>query len=144
MEYFIGSVATLIAVVVFTVATSKLSRSSGPTSLRTSQSRSLQLILNAGYNIVLPFPEINKNTQAHKHNSKGELRVVIHDDTAYWIQNNAFLTAQVRGGIIDQTTTKLVDTLAMDKVELDKISFIVEKLNERQSDDRSNPGHKGL
>jgi hypothetical protein len=144
MEYFIGSIATLVAVVVFTIATSNISNRSGSSSLKRSQSRSLQLILNAGYNVVLPVPPVNKDTQAHKHNSKNELRVVIHDNVAYWIQNNAFLTAQVRDGIIDQTTTKLVDTLTMNKVELDKISFIVEKLNERQSDDRSNPGHKGL
>jgi hypothetical protein len=144
MEYFIGSVATLIAVVVFAMTTNNISNRSGRVSLKRSQSRSLQLILSAGYNVVLPIPPINKDTQAHKHNSKNEIRVVIHEDFAYWIQNNAFLTAKVRGGVIDQTTTKLVDTLAMDKVELDKISFIVEKLNERQSDDRSNPGHKGL
>jgi hypothetical protein len=144
MEYFVGSVATLIAAVVFIMTANKIYNRSSNLSLKRSQSRSLQLILNAGYNVVLPAPPINKDTQAHKHNSKNEIRVVIHDDFAYWIQNNAFLTAKVRGGVIDQTTTKLVDTLAMDKVELDKISFIVEKLNERQSDDRSNPGHKGL
>lgn len=144
MEYFVGSVATLLAAVVFVMTTNKISSRSGNFSLKRSQSRSLQLILSAGYNVVLPPPPVNKETQAHKHNSKNEVRVVIHDNFAYWIQNNAFLTARVRGGVIDQTTTKLVDTLAMDKVELDKISFIVEKLNERQSDDRSNPGHKGL
>ncbi len=144
MEYFVGSVATLIAAVVFIMTTNKISSRSSGLSLKRSQSRSLQLILNAGYNIVIPAPPINKDNQDHKHNSKNEIRVVIHEDFAYWIQNNAFLTAKVRGGVIDQSTTKLVDTLAMDKVELDKISFIVEKLNERQSDDRSNPGHKKL
>ena len=83
-------------------------------------------------------------TQAFKHNDKQTIRVVIHDNTAYWMQNNQFLSANVVDGMVDQETAKPVDTMSMSEVELDKISFIVEKLTEGQKNDRGNSGNTKL
>jgi hypothetical protein len=48
----------------------------------------------------------------------------------YWIVNNTFYVADIVDGNVEENTTRLVDTMTMDKVQLDKIMFIVEKLRE--------------
>lgn len=104
-----------------------------------TQSRSFSLVLSKFQHMIDTADELPE-TQAYKHNEKNVMRVLIHDSNAYWIQNNKFLTAAVVNGIIDQETTRPVDTMSMSDVELDKISFIVQKLTEGQKNDRGNPG----
>lgn len=83
-----------------------------------------------------------KETQASNYLEKSQIKVVIHDNAAYWMQDQRFLTANVINGSVDATTTKPVDTMSMDSVELSKISFIVEKLTERQKNDRRDSGNQ--
>lgn len=84
------------------------------------------------------------NTQAYDHESKNKLRVVFTDDKAYWIRNNAFYQADLVDGLVDESTAKIVDTMAMDKVELDKMIFIVQQLTEGMTNDGGSTGHQGL
>lgn len=69
-------------------------------------------------------------TQMSKHNKQTEVRVLFLENKAYWIANNSFYSADLEDGTVNQNTAKVVDIMAMDKVELDKMSFIVEMLTE--------------
>jgi hypothetical protein len=81
-------------------------------------------------------------TQATKHEDRDKVRVLILENKAYWIKNNAVFEAEVLDGNFDHNQGKVVDTMGMDKVELDKLSFIVETLTEGDNNDSSNPGYK--
>ena len=41
-------------------------------------------------------------------------------------------------GLVDKNTTRKVDTMTMDSVELEKTQFIVQKLTEGKQDDSGN------
>jgi hypothetical protein len=81
-------------------------------------------------------------TQSTKYDDRDKVRVLIVGNKAYWISNNAVFEAEVSNGDFDHSQGKVVDTMGMDKVELDKLSFIVETLTEGDNNDSSNPGHK--
>lgn len=70
------------------------------------------------------------NTQSINYINKNHLRVMVVDNNAYWIKNNTFYVADLVDGQIDNETTREVDTMTMDKVQLDKMLFIVGKLTE--------------
>jgi hypothetical protein len=73
---------------------------------------------------------INK-TQSKMHYDKTNVKVIILDNQAYWIKESVFYTADVdEFGFIDAESTRAVDTMAMNKVQLDKMIFIVDKLTE--------------
>jgi hypothetical protein len=78
---------------------------------------------------ILEEPKMPK-TQSMQHVDKHTLRAIVVDDNMYWIINNAFYVADIVDGNVEENTTRLVDTMTMDKVQLDKIMFIVEKLRE--------------
>jgi hypothetical protein len=80
-------------------------------------------------------------TQSFEHEAKNKLRIFIADDKAYWIKNNAFYEANFVDGMVDESTTKVVDTIGMNKVELDKMIFIVQQLTEGMTNDGGNTGN---
>lgn len=81
-----------------------------------------------------------QTTQAFEFENKHKLRTVIYEDKAYWIKDNKFLVASIVDGNIDETTTKVVDTMHLDKVELEKMIFIVKKLTEGIENDGRSTG----
>jgi len=82
----------------------------------------------------------DKDTQSSRHIKQANLRVLVMDDRAFWIKNNAVYTAQVEGDEIIKNSASQVDMIGLDKVELDKMMFIIDQLTERQDDDRRDPG----
>lgn len=70
------------------------------------------------------------NKQSTDYIAKNSMRAVVVDDNIYWIADNAFYVADLVDGSIEENSTRLVDTMTMDKVQLDKIMFIVDKLRE--------------
>lgn len=60
---------------------------------------------------------------------------------AYWIKDNAFYEADLDGKNIDKESARIVDTMQMDKVQLDKMLFIMDQLRDGKSDDSGNPGN---
>jgi len=53
------------------------------------------------------------------------------DNNAYWIKDNVFYMADMSSdGMVDKDTTRIVDTMAMNKVQLDKMMFIIDRLRE--------------
>jgi hypothetical protein len=71
-----------------------------------------------------------KKTQSIDYVQKTNVRAIVVDDQIYWIAGNEFYTADVVDGNVEENTTRLVDTMTMDKVQLNKIMFIVDKLRE--------------
>ena len=58
-------------------------------------------------------------------------RILFTENQAYWISDNAVYKANVVRNEIDKNTIEKVDIMTMDKVELDKMIFIIDKLTER-------------
>lgn len=142
LEYFLGSMVTLA--IVFVMERLMRNNPISYRALRYSQSHMHSLANNH----QKAFHEIaSLETQATKHfsNNNKEMKVVLHDDNAYWILNNTLFTAKLDGNEIDRDSTKIVDTMAIDKVELNKLMIIVEKLTEgAPGNDNRNPGNQGF
>ena len=84
---------------------------------------------------------INK-TQSKIHYDKTNVKVIILDNQAYWIKDNIFYKAPIDGQSIDKESAEQVDTIHMDKVQLDKMLFIMDRLREGIDDDSRGSGDK--
>jgi len=142
MEYFLGSLVTFAAVFAMTRLFVKQipPLSVGSEFLKYSQSYAHELMRPyLPTNTELLSME-NKTSQSKKHDKDRHVRVLISRDKAYWIRNNAFYTADVEHGEVIKETTRQVDTMGMDKVQLDEMVFIVEQLTRGIENDSSNTG----
>lgn len=136
MEYILGSAITLVSVIVL----NRLLRNSlNENKINVKISQSYLYKLMSEYD----DRENNKSfveTQSFKHIKDQYVRIMIVDTEAYWIRNNQLYVADFIDGEIDTESTKEVDTIAMDPVELKKTMFVVEKLTEGETDDLGGPG----
>ena len=102
-----------------------------------SQSRQYELIAD-----FLPaIPKKPRLSQSLKNERSQYTRVFFMGNDAYWIEDNRVYTAKFEDGIIDQENKKTVDMTTIDKVELDKMIFVVERLTEGLSNDSGNSGN---
>jgi hypothetical protein len=81
-------------------------------------------------------------TQSLKHHDKSNIKVIILDNSAYWIKDNIFYKAPLVDELIDKDSAEQVDTMNMDKVQLDKMLFIMDKLREGINDDSRGSGDR--
>ena len=81
-------------------------------------------------------------TQSTNHYDRTNVKVIILDNQAYWIKDNIFYKAPLVGQSIDKDLAEEVDTISMDKVQLDKMLFIMDKLREGITDDSRGSGDK--
>lgn len=84
------------------------------------------------------------NTQVSEFEKSLYVPVVLADSQAYWILNNTLYVADQIDGMIDKETTRPVDTMHMDKVQLDKTIYIVDALTEGAENDNWNSRNKNL
>lgn len=107
--------------------------------IRYSQSHIHSLIfplLPKGIKIKKP-----KKTQSTIHEAKNNIKVIIMDNSAYWIKDNTFFTADMCiDGTVNKDSTRRVDTDNMNKVQLDKMLFIIDRLREGTLDDSGSAG----
>jgi hypothetical protein len=136
MEYFIGSVTTLVAVLIFSRYMKENPRP--VLRIRVGQSHIHDL---AGSIPTLKLPPNPKKTQSVNHSLISRTRVIFTGKKAYWISNNTFLQADTVGGEIITSTQKPVDLINANKEELDKMIFIVNKLTEGRLNDFGNSGN---
>lgn len=141
MEFIIGSGMVAIAISVLAYVIFKRNKPKKLKKIFFSQS----LI----YNLIAPavpiIQEMNRkplDTQATRHLEKDKIRVVFLEDKAYWIKDSRVFVADVVNNHIDQDSAKVVDTMAMDKVQLKELSYIIDILTEGSNNDRSNPRNK--
>jgi hypothetical protein len=86
--------------------------------------------------------KLNVRSQSKVHHDKTNIRVIIVENNAYWIKDNIFYKAPLVNELIDKESAEQVDTINMDKVQLDKMLFIMDKLREGISDDSRGSGNK--
>ena len=79
-------------------------------------------------------------TQASKHFDKTYIRIIILNDKAYWIKDSILYMANFIDGMVDKESSVQVDIMAMDKVQLNKMMFIVDRLTEGTTNDYWNTG----
>ncbi len=136
MEFLIGAIVTMLAVF---LANKFLIPNIRQLSLKVSyrQSDVFEAIRpSIDYlKSIAPRPE----TQALKYEARHMVKVLILEDKAYWIKDNSVFVADIIDGDVDKENAKTVDTMSMDKVQLDRLSFIVEKLTEGNSSDSGHP-----
>jgi hypothetical protein len=138
MEFLLGTVFAFLAIL-FTrrfIITKDVIRE---TSVRPAVYRQshIKLLTQVAHQYFFMPPPLD--TQSRKILEKNQIRIIFSENTAYWIKNNMFLQADLVDGEVDDSTTKVVDTMTMDEVELDKMIFIVQKLTEGITNDGGNP-----
>ncbi len=101
-----------------------------------------QSMLHYRYNNLKKYSrKLNTNTQSKKHFDKTNVRVIIVDNQAYWIKDNIFYKAPLVDQSIDKDSAEQVDTSDMNKVQLDQMLFILDKLREGINDDSRGSGN---
>lgn len=127
MEYAIGSVITILTLFVFSRLANLKPQEVRQVRISHTQSTVFELIKPAlPYIQDLPEPLVS---QAANHERSTHLRVIVSDGVAYWIQKNGLYYGTFVDGELDKESGKLVDMMALSKVELNKMSFIVDRLN---------------
>ena len=138
MEYFLGSITTLILFLLISKAVFKDLPEDKPVSIRYSQSHIHNLM-----SPLLPknIKFNNKKTQSMNHYNKHNLRVIMIENSAYWVKDNVFYMADLVSGEVNPETTRVVDTMGMDSVDLDKMLFIMDRLREGLDNDSGGTGN---
>jgi hypothetical protein len=133
MEYFLGSAITMIAMFVTTrlVASQKTNIKNNDFIYR--QSHIHEIISPLIPNLVSYKKEIIR--QSSKQEEKTNIKVVIFDNKAYFVKDGTFYCAEMHGTEIDGANATLVDTMGMDKVQLDKMLFIMDQLRDGKKND---------
>lgn len=84
----------------------------------------------------------SKPKQSDKYLNRHHIKVMILEDKAYWIKDNQLYVADMIDGQIDGNSSREVDTIAMDHVELEHTMFVVEKLTEDDDNDYRSTGQQ--
>jgi hypothetical protein len=137
MEYFVGFLVSLLSLFVFNkiLKTTTNVKISIPT---LTQTRKVELLKK--YLLSIVAPEEQTETQSRKHLKKNSMKAFFWEDNVYWIEDGFLITAKIVNNQIDNNTKKKVDTHSLNKVELDKMIFIVDKLTEGRKNDSSDSG----
>lgn len=128
MEYLIGSIVTF-AMMAYLANKVRKNVPGKFKAIEYSQIRSYENVKMFLPDFLYDKPRLAE-TQLSKYNKSLQMKVIFIENKAYWISNNTVLCADLENGVVNQSTTKPIDTMGMDKVELDKMSFIVEMLTE--------------
>ena len=129
MDFLLGTVTTTLILFIFLVFLINKRNKREPFFLiRDSQSH-IHRILSPLLPQVDQISKINnKDNQSSKHLKNTNVRVLIVEGKAYWTKNNVFYVSNIVDGDIDKNNAQVVDTMGMNKVELDKMLFIIDQL----------------
>jgi hypothetical protein len=135
MEVLVGALLALGIIITTNLVLRDPVKKLGNGVLRYSQSH-IYSLMSPVIDYLPTDKEIHQvKRQSKAHLEKSYVRVVIAEDQAYWIKDNALFTAEVVEGFVDKESTRRVDTMRMDSVELEKTMAIVEKLREGLDED---------
>jgi hypothetical protein len=129
MDFLLGTVTTTLILFIFLVFLINKRNKREPFFLiRYSQSH-IHRILSPLLPQVDQISKINnKDNQSSRHLKNTNVRVLIVEGKAYWTKNNVFYVSNIVDGDIDKDNAQVVDTMGMNKVELDKMLFIIDQL----------------
>ena len=129
MEFLLGVITTTLVLVLLGIfAVNKKNKREPFFLIRYSQShihKILAPILPQVDQIIKSSP---KNNQSTKYLKNVNIKVLIVDGKAYWTKNNVFYVSDIIDGQVDKANARVVDTMGMSKVELDKMLFIIDQL----------------
>ena len=128
MEFLLGFALAIATVLVFRFFIVKNINESESWSIKYSQTRIHEIIKN--YVPEYEFEIKRPITQAQNHKNSMYTRVVFVENQAYWIKNNTLFVADMEEGMVNEDTTREVDTMGMNKVQLEKVINIVDALTE--------------
>ena len=137
MEYFIGFLVSVISFIILNRIVKNVAKSRIPTPVFT-QSRKVALVKD--YILDSLQPKERPKTQSSEDRKKNSMMAYFWEDSVYWIEDGFLVTAELKNNQVDETTKKRVDTHSLNKVELDKMIFIVDKLTEGKKNDSSDSG----
>jgi hypothetical protein len=141
MEYFLGSAVTLLAMFITTRLILPRNKKNIRSPFRYRQSQIFETVKP-----LLPLidfiekPRVKR--QSSNHVDKVNIRVIIVDSLAYWVKDNIFYVADIDGMDIQKDTARIVDTIHMDKVQLDKMLFIMDQLRDGKDNDSGSSGNR--
>lgn len=130
MQYFLGSFTTIFVILIIIYLIKPLKNTGESISFKYSQSHIFEIVKP-----LLPseifLKKISKKTQSIIHEEKTNIKVIIVNNEAYWIKDNLFYVAEIYNNDIQKETARIVDTMHMDKVQLDKMLFIIDQLRDK-------------
>jgi hypothetical protein len=144
MEYIIGIAIGIASVIIVSSLRAKSIPMVGKLKLRSSQSRIYNQLRPAFEIMNMIKPSKPLVSQAAKHMQENSMRFLTMEDKAYWIKDNTVFVADISNGdlsSIGDVAANPVDMMSLDKEELDKMIFIVEKLTEGLANDSRNSGN---
>lgn len=109
-----------------------------PIKLQFGQSTKFEL---TKYSYLPAYVKQLRVTQSYKHRENNQTKVMVVNNKAYWIQDGGLHAADIVDGVLDQNSTKRVDTMTMDDVELKQIIYVIDQLNEGKPYDSGNSGN---
>jgi hypothetical protein len=137
MEFLLGFVLATLSLFLFRNILKNPELSSIP-QIRYSQSHVHEIIKDY---IPDPMFDIKKpDSQSSNYEKSLYVKVVFIDNEAYWIKNNSLFVADMEEGIVAEETTRKVDTIGMDRVQLEKVIYIVDALTEGRNNDSGYTG----
>lgn len=140
MEYFFGAITTLIVIVV----TNRVLRSrvdikkTNVPLIRYNQSHIYSLVKPLLPSGGFGFRPI-KESQSLKYQKDVYIKIMVIENQAYWIKDNALFVAEMVNGELMKESSRQVDTMSMDKVQLERMMFVVEQLTEGSPNDHGGP-----
>lgn len=139
MDYLIGSLVSLLTVFLVLFILRRIARKNKIQSVQHSQSYLYELIRPILGEIDYLVEELE--TQATIHYDSLHTTVLSFKNNAYWIKDNSLYVADILAdGDIDKENAKQVDTMSMNKVQLDEVMMIVEELTRGKGYDSRGTG----
>lgn len=140
MEYVIGAVVSGLLITLAYFIFNKTIIQHRPIKIKISQSRTYSMISQGMLNV----PKKVRLTQSLRHLQANHIRVLMTNSHAYWIKDNSVYRADIKNGVVVEESAKPLDIMGMDRVQLDEMMFIVEKLTEGTSNDYWGSGNSKL
>ena len=128
--------------VVFRLLGTRIIRDDYGTRIRYSQTHIHNIIKdNLPDQLFLP---LKRPRQTINHEKSIHLKVLFFEKDAYWIKENALFIAEQEDGIVKEDTARRVDTMGMNRVQLEKVMYIVDILNEGNQNDSGYTRNNGF
>jgi hypothetical protein len=141
-EYFLGFLVAIVMLVLLRFLIPRTIRNNPINKIRYSQSHIHEITSH-----YLPdslFLPIKKPRQSSNHEKSINLKVLFFEKEAYWIKGNTLFIAEQEDGIVKEETAKRVDTMGMNRVQLEKVIYIVDILNEGNQNDSGYTRNNGF
>jgi hypothetical protein len=141
-EYFLGFLVAIVTLVLLRLLVPRIIKNNPTTKIKYSQTHIHNIIKdNLPDHLFLPM---KKPRQTINHEKSIHLKILFFEKEAYWIKENALFIAEQEDGIVKEETAKRVDTIGMNRVQLEKVIYIVDILNEGNQNDSGYTRNNGF